>query len=125
MLTTPTMKIYLGGDSGYDTHFAEIGDQYGPIDLAILEDGQYSKNWKHIHMLPEEVVQAATDIKTRILFPVHWGKFALSTHDWDEPIKRIVNEAERKDVKLLHPMIGQLVNINNPGTQKAWWDGLQ
>ncbi|HEX6180875.1 MAG TPA: MBL fold metallo-hydrolase, partial [Chitinophagaceae bacterium] len=39
-LFTPTMKLYLGGDSGYDTHFAETGKKYGPFDLAILECGQ-------------------------------------------------------------------------------------
>ncbi|HET6512429.1 MAG TPA: MBL fold metallo-hydrolase, partial [Candidatus Kapabacteria bacterium] len=41
VLQTPTMKIYIGGDSGYDTHFAEIGKEFGSIDLAILENGQY------------------------------------------------------------------------------------
>src|SRR5690606_34532288 len=34
-------KIFLGGDSGYDTHFGEIGEKFGPFDLAILENGQY------------------------------------------------------------------------------------
>ncbi|MEO8403754.1 MAG: MBL fold metallo-hydrolase [Chitinophagaceae bacterium] len=63
VLRTPSLKIYIGGDSGYDAHFKKIGDQYGPFDLAILEDGQYDKNWKYIHMLPEEVVQAAIDLK--------------------------------------------------------------
>ena len=43
---TPSTKLFLGGDSGYDTHFAEIGNKYGPFDLAILECGQYSPYWK-------------------------------------------------------------------------------
>eukprot|EP01030_Chromulinospumella_sphaerica_P010752 gene10752-biopygen9367 len=42
VLQTPLRKIYLGGDSGYDSHFARIGSQHGPFDLAILEDGQYN-----------------------------------------------------------------------------------
>ncbi|MEO8148156.1 MAG: MBL fold metallo-hydrolase [Bacteroidia bacterium] len=46
ILKTPTMKIYIGGDSGYDNHFKKIGNTYGPFDLAILECGQYNKNWK-------------------------------------------------------------------------------
>jgi L-ascorbate metabolism protein UlaG (beta-lactamase superfamily) len=49
------MNLYLGGDSGYDTHFAEIGKAFGPFDLAILECGQYNRNWKYIHMMPEEL----------------------------------------------------------------------
>src|SRR5690606_12893097 len=59
VLQTKNLKLYLGGDSGYDTHFKEIGTKYGPFDLAILENGQYDKKWKYIHMMPEEVVQAS------------------------------------------------------------------
>ena len=36
VLTTPAMKIFMGGDSGYDTHFKSIGERFGPFDLAIL-----------------------------------------------------------------------------------------
>ena len=36
LIETPSQKIYMGGDSGYDTHFAEIGKQYPGIDLAIF-----------------------------------------------------------------------------------------
>jgi L-ascorbate metabolism protein UlaG (beta-lactamase superfamily) len=68
ILQTPTMKIYIGGDSGYDTHFIEIGNKFGPFDLAVLENGQYDKNWKYIHMMPEEVVQAAEDLRAKVLF---------------------------------------------------------
>ncbi len=47
-------SIFLGGDSGYGSHFKAIGDQFGPFDLAILECGQYGKNWPYIHMFPEQ-----------------------------------------------------------------------
>ena len=124
VFTTPGMKIYLGGDSGYDTHFAETGAKYGPFDLVILEDGQYNKSWKYIHMLPEEVVQAAIDLNAHMLLPVHWGKFSLSLHDWDEPIKRVVAESKQRGVQLLHPMIGQVLDLNQPGVQEEWWVNL-
>ena len=65
VLQTPTNKIFIGGDSGYDTHFAEIGKTYGGFDLVILENGQYDKSWKYIHMIPEEVVQAAKDLNAK------------------------------------------------------------
>ncbi|HYO21615.1 MAG TPA: MBL fold metallo-hydrolase, partial [Flavisolibacter sp.] len=45
VLATPTQKIFIGGDSGYDTHFKTIGEQHGPFDLAILENGQYNWAW--------------------------------------------------------------------------------
>ena len=52
----------MGGDSGYDTHFAEIGKQYPGIDLAILENGQYNEDWKYIHTMPQYLGQVARDL---------------------------------------------------------------
>ncbi|HYH16079.1 MAG TPA: MBL fold metallo-hydrolase, partial [Flavisolibacter sp.] len=106
VLITPTRRIYLGGDSGYDTHFKMIGDMYGPFDLVILENGQYDNAWKYIHMTPEETVQAAIDLKAKRLLPVHWSKFALANHAWNEPAIRVQREAQRRDMPLLQPMIG-------------------
>lgn len=108
---TPSMNIFIGGDSGYDSHFTEIGKKFGPFDLAILENGQYDKNWKYIHMMPEEVVQAAQELKAKILLSVHWSKFSLSLHAWDEPMIRLIKEARRKGLPVLHPMIGELVYL--------------
>jgi L-ascorbate metabolism protein UlaG (beta-lactamase superfamily) len=125
VLTTPSRKIYLGGDSGYDTHFAEIGNKYGPFDLVILENGQYGKNWKYIHMMPEEVVQAAIDLKAKKLFPVHWSKFALSVHSWDEPIRRVVAESKKRNMPLLHPVIGEATRIDDSVQHASWWERLK
>lgn len=122
MLYTPTMKIYLGGDSGYDSHFKKIGEKHGEIDLAILECGQYNYNWKYIHMMPEEVAQAAKDLNAKMLLPVHWSKFVLSLHSWNESIIRVIAAASKLDVPILHPMIGQKVNLNNPEEQNVWWN---
>jgi L-ascorbate metabolism protein UlaG (beta-lactamase superfamily) len=124
VLQTPSKNIFIGGDSGYDTHFAQIGTEYGPFDLALLECGQYNKSWKYIHMMPEQTVQAAIDLKAKNLMPVHWGKFALALHAWDEPINRVTQEAARLNVQLVHPMIGELTYMDNSGDQTEWWKGI-
>ena len=121
ILTTPTKKIYIGGDSGYDNHFSAIGNEYGPFDLAILENGQYNKNWKYIHSMPEETVLAAIDLKAKILLPVHWGKFNLSLHNWDEPIKAVVQFAKLKNMSILHPLIGETVYLDIEQKFEQWW----
>jgi len=118
------MKIFIGGDSGYDTHFEIIGEQHGPFDLAILECGQYNTYWKYIHMMPEETVQAAIDLKAKVLLPVHWAKFSLSLHAWDEPITRVVAEASKMGMPILHPMIGEAVNLKDENAHKQWWLGI-
>lgn len=126
VLTTPTMKIYLGGDSGYDKHFKAIGDEFGPFDLVLLECGQYNEYWKYIHMMPEQVVQAATDLKAKRLMPVHWAKFSLGLHDWDEPINRVTAAAALHKMPLVTPMIGEKVNLNKTDIVfKKWWEGLE
>lgn len=125
VLQTPTHKIFIGGDSGYDTHFKTIGQQHGPFDLAILECGQYDKNWKYIHMMPEETVQAAQDLQAKKLLAVHWGKFTLANHAWDDSIIRVHKAATENGMPLLTPMIGEQVNIDD-STQKfsAWWQDV-
>ena len=125
VLQTPKHKIYIGGDSGYDAHFAEIGKKFGPFNLAILENGQYDKQWKYIHMQPDEVAMAARDLGAARLLPVHSGKFSLANHPWDEPLKRITALAEKMDIMLVTPMIGEKVLLNDT-TQKfgAWWVGV-
>jgi L-ascorbate metabolism protein UlaG (beta-lactamase superfamily) len=125
VLQTPAHKIYIGGDSGYDTHFKTIGNLHGPFDLAILECGQYNKNWKYIHMMPEETVQAAQDLQAKKMLAVHWGKFALSMHAWDEPVQRVYKAAAEKNMHLLTPMIGEQVDIDdNAQSFLPWWQNI-
>jgi L-ascorbate metabolism protein UlaG (beta-lactamase superfamily) len=125
VLQTPTMKIFIGGDSGYDSHFASIGNTYGPFDLAILECGQYNNNWKYIHMMPEETVQAAIDLKAEKLVPVHWAKFALAQHDWDDPIKRVTASAKENGMPIYTPMIGEALDLEEPAVSEAWWQQVR
>ena len=115
-------NLYLGGDSGYDSHFKEIGDKYGPFDIAILEAGQYNTMWPLIHMMPEETVQAAVDLKAKSLLPVHWGKFSLALHAWDEPIKRVTKKAQSLNMNLYTPKIGQPLILRNGFKTENWWN---
>jgi L-ascorbate metabolism protein UlaG (beta-lactamase superfamily) len=128
ILKTPTMQIYIGGDSGYDTHFKEIGDKFGAFDLVILENGQYDKSWKYIHMMPDEVLKAAKDLNAKRLFPVHSAKFALANHAWDEPLTKVatLNQELETPFSLVTPIIGQKVEIQNLNQSfENWWEGLK
>ena len=128
ILETKDFKMYLGGDSGYDTHFAEIGDKFGPFDIALIDNGQYDIKWKYIHNSPEDVIQAAKDLKTKKLFPVHSSKFPLANHAWDEPLKRVteLSSTSENPIPLVTPMIGELVELKNEKQEfQQWWKGIK
>lgn len=116
------VRVYVGGDSGYSPQFKEIGEQFEGFDLAFLECGQYSEYWPQIHMMPEETVKAAMDLKAKVLFPVHWGKFVLSIHPWNEPVKRMVAEAKKSKQNFVSPLIGETYILGENFDQNDWWN---
>jgi L-ascorbate metabolism protein UlaG (beta-lactamase superfamily) len=121
VIKAPSSKLFYSGDSGYGPHFKDIGEKYGPFDIAIMECGQYSRYWRQSHMMPSEVVQASVELKARKILPGHWAKFTLSIHDWDEPISMIVEESKSRNIPLVHPMIGEKVYINKDNAYGKWW----
>lgn len=121
VLQTSLQQIFLGGDSVYDTHFKMIGDRFKKFDLAILECGQYNTMWPTIHMMPEETVQVALDLHAEKLLPVHWAKFKLAMHVWNEPAERVVAAAQKVHLPILTPKIGEIVKLDNDFSSTAWW----
>lgn len=115
-------KVFFSGDSGYGPHFATIGEEYGPFDIALMECGQYNKEWSNIHMMPEETVQAALDVKAQIAMPIHWGAFTLALHPWTEPVTRMANKAAEVNMPITTPRIGERFSVGegNYPTSK-WW----
>jgi L-ascorbate metabolism protein UlaG (beta-lactamase superfamily) len=120
-LKTEKENIWFSGDSGYGTHFAEIGKHLGPFDFAFMECGQYNENWHQIHMYPEESVQAAMDAKVKNMIPVHWAGFALAQHPWKEPIERFIKNATAEKLNFVVPKIGEMFSSNATNNFK-WWD---
>lgn len=116
------MKLYIGGDSGYGSHFGQLGTALGPFDLAILDNGQYNIAWKAIHMHPEDVLQATIDLKAERVLPVHSLKFALANHAWNEPLEMLTHKNQSVNLPLVTPMIGEVVWLRDK--QQAfhqWW----
>lgn len=123
LIMTYDFKIYIGGDSGYGPHFAQIGKMFKKIDLAILENGQYNENWRYVHMFPYETFKAAQDLKAESLLPVHNSKIPLSNHSWNEPLQQIYKIGKNSKINLIIPKIGEKNNLRNikPNLCK-WWE---
>ncbi len=115
-------NIYFSGDSGYAPHFKEIGEKYGPFDIALMECGQYNQMWADIHMMPEETAQAGLDIKAKKIMPIHWAGFKLALHDWTDPITRVKAKANELNLEVITPEIGEEILVkNNSNTYLDWW----
>jgi len=115
-------KLFYGGDGGYCDYFKQIGQQYGPFDLALLECGQYSPNWPWTHLWFGQAAQAAVDLHARLLQPIHWAKFVEADQPWNEPIKKLLPAAEKLGVPLNVPRIGEPYTVGDPPKKVVWWD---
>lgn len=115
-------NIFFSGDSGYGTHFKEIGEKYGPFDFAMMECGQYNELWSEIHMFPEETAQAAVDVKAKRMMPIHWGAFKLAMHEWTDPVERVIKKAKELNIEIVVPKIGAVINMSDTLVdQPEWW----
>ena len=116
-------NLFFSGDSGYASHFKEIGNQYGPFDFAFMECGQYNNLWPLVHMFPEETAQAGLDIKAKKMMPIHWGAFKLASHSWTDPVERLSKKAKELKIDLVIPKIGEFIEIelNNSEEIYPWW----
>ena len=104
-------KVYIGGDGGYDGRFKEIYERFGSVDLALMENGQYNKDWANIHLMPKDLEQAILDLQPKQVFTVHHDKFSLAPHAWTEPDSVAYDIAERNAIRLLDQPIGTVVEF--------------
>lgn len=78
-------SLFVCGDSGYFSGFAEVGARHAP-DLALLPIGGYwPRGFRARHMSPLDAIYAFEDLRSRVLVPVHHGAFTLSYEKLDEP----------------------------------------
>ena len=120
-LETGTYTIYIGGDSGYGKHIAEIGKRFPNIDLALMENGQYNENWKHIHFLPADLRKALNDIGAKRYFTGHNSKFVLAQHPWYEPLNNVQAYAKEDSLNVITPKIGEVVFLDRNQTFDLWF----
>jgi N-acyl-phosphatidylethanolamine-hydrolysing phospholipase D len=84
LLSTESVKIYLGGDSGYFMGYKEFGRKFPDIDYALIPVTAYSPRWfmHYAHLDPREALDAFQELKARYMIPTQWGTFRLG----DDPV---------------------------------------
>ncbi|HAP34724.1 MAG TPA: phospholipase, partial [Bacteroidetes bacterium] len=91
-------RLYFAGDSGYCSHFKNIGKKFGPFDLTMIPIGAYDprKLMKPVHMDPSEAVQTFQDVRGKKMLGIHWGTFILADEPMDEPPKKLMSAVEEQ-----------------------------
>jgi L-ascorbate metabolism protein UlaG (beta-lactamase superfamily) len=122
--STPNKKLYFAGDTGYRSvteddittgidptqlprcpAFAEIGQRYGPFDLALLPIGCYSPRtfMSGVHCSPEDAIEIHVDIQSRRSLGMHYGTvrggLSAQYEDVTEPPKRWKQACEKRRLK--------------------------
>lgn len=121
-----TRRFYFSGDTGYFPGFKEIGQKYGPFDVAAIESAAYNSAWPDVHIGPEQAIQACLDVQGKLYLPIHWATFNLSTHSWTEPGERLIVRAQSLGVKVVLPKPGESVDPASIPDRlfKKWWPDL-
>ncbi len=121
VLRTGGHNVYHGADSGLYAGFREIGEQFGPFDLATLEIGAFDPLWADIHMGPDNAVLAAQALRAKVLMPIHWGTFNLAFHDWFQPPERLTEMAAEAGLPLWVPEPGEPTEFTGEPRNTLWW----
>lgn len=113
--------VFFSGDTGLTDEYAEIARRLGPFDLVSLEVGAFHPAWGHIHLGPDQALEAVALLGASRLLPIHWGTFNLAIHAWDEPAERLLELAGARSVELLMPRLGRAVEPSSYEGVEPWW----
>ncbi|MCJ1473551.1 hypothetical protein MMC13_002202 [Lambiella insularis] len=123
-------KLFFAGDTGYravsssDTSesesslpvcpaFSEIGDRFGPFDLALLPIGLYAPRsvLSSVHCSPEDSISVHFDIKSKKSIGMHWGTVRGGISGYYEDVRdppRRWKEAAQKNGLVWGEQVGLL-----------------
>jgi L-ascorbate metabolism protein UlaG (beta-lactamase superfamily) len=116
-------NVYFGADSGWWPGFGEIGGEYGPFDLTMLEIGSYNELWEAIHLGPDNAVRAFEALGGEgLLMPIHWGLFDLALHSWRQPMERFMQLIDDRGIRVWAPEPGRPTDVvEGVEVRSNWW----
>ena len=112
LIRTPELSIYFAGDTSAGSHFEEIEELFGPLDICIMPVGAYKPNFlmQKSHLNPNEAVKAFNQLHGGTFIPMHYGTFDLSDEPPGEPVRLLEQIAAAGILQDLRvPAIGEPV----------------
>lgn len=112
----PNKRFYFAGDTGYCPVFKQIGQSYGPFDLAAIPIGAYEPRWfmGPQHVDPEQAVLIHQDIRAKLSVGIHWGTFDLASEFYLEPplkLKEALNKHKLQESEFITVSHGQTFKL--------------
>ena len=118
-------RFYVSGDTGYSDHFARIGEQLGPFDLAFVKIGAYGPGapWLDIHMSAEDAVRARTATCARAACSRCTGppSTSPSTPGTSRSGARSRRPRRTRASSCVTPRIGEMVDADQPFPSTPWY----
>jgi len=94
-------RIWFGGDTGYnEVQFKQIGERFGPVDLALNPVGAYLPRWfmQVAHVNPLEATTIHQEIGAAKSVTMHWGAFQLAAEGIQQTLDDITAAREAADL---------------------------
>jgi L-ascorbate metabolism protein UlaG (beta-lactamase superfamily) len=92
------LSVYIAGDTGYFSGFAEIGRRFRP-DVALLPIAGYQPAaFREEHLSPLDALYAFEDLGARVLIPTSYGSFPLSYEGLEAPLDWLRRLARQRDL---------------------------
>lgn len=101
IIENSTRRIYFSGDTGYAPYFEQLGQKYGPFDIALINSGAYEPRemMRFSHTTPEEAINLGFDMRAKVLVPMAWGTVQLGTEPPFEAPQRFRAQALKRGLK--------------------------
>lgn len=105
----PSGAVYFAGDTGYGTHFREIGERFPNIRLAFLPIGAYRPQWfmGPVHISPEDAVKAHEEVGAATSIGIHFGTFRLADDGQNEPAEELKKALDLRKVEHRFWVLGE------------------
>jgi L-ascorbate metabolism protein UlaG (beta-lactamase superfamily) len=112
-IKSKTKTLYFAGDTAFDSHFKEIKEYVGEIDVVLLPIGAYLPRevMQDNHMNPQEALNAAKVLGAKMMIPYHYGTFKLSDEPIGEPYSWITKLSKTSRVKVKVAKVGEIVSF--------------
>lgn len=117
VIETEQRRVFFSGDTALTPEFEAVRTKFAPFDLVMLEVGGFHESWDHIHLGPDNALEALRMLGGGPFMPVHWGTFNLALHAWDYPAERLYE----KKIDLLMPQLGTPFEPAHGLPRTAWW----